>query len=80
MPNIGPVELFVILAIALLVVGPKKLPGLGRSVGSGLREFKDTLTGSDPRPAVRDALSDADADRERDDEDDKAEAEAGDRR
>ena len=67
MPNIGPLELFVILAVALLVVGPKKLPGLGRSLGSGLREFKDTLTGSDPRPAVRDAL--ADPPRGRDDDD-----------
>jgi len=70
MPNIGPLELFVILAIALLVVGPKKLPGLGRSLGSGLREFKDTLTGSDPRPAVRDALADPPP-RDRDDEDDR---------
>jgi sec-independent protein translocase protein TatA len=68
MPNIGPLELFVILAIALLVVGPKKLPGLGRSLGSGLREFKDTLTGSDPRAAVRDALSNSPP-RDRDDED-----------
>jgi sec-independent protein translocase protein TatA len=70
MPNIGPLELFVILAIALLVVGPKKLPGLGRSLGSGLREFKDTLSGSDPREAVRDAL-DPKA-RDRDDEDEEA--------
>jgi sec-independent protein translocase protein TatA len=70
MPNIGPLELFVILAIALLVVGPKKLPGLGRSLGSGLREFKETLSGSDPREAVRDAL-DAQS-RDRDDEDEEA--------
>jgi sec-independent protein translocase protein TatA len=68
MPNIGPLELFVILAIALLVVGPKKLPGLGRSLGSGLREFKETLSGSDPREAVRDALDPQS--RDRDDEDD----------
>ena len=73
MPNIGPLELFVILAIALLVVGPKKLPGLGRSLGSGLREFKDTLTGSDPREAVRDALDPQP--RDRDDEDDEDEEE-----
>jgi sec-independent protein translocase protein TatA len=77
MPNIGPLELFVILAIALLVVGPKKLPGLGRSLGSGLREFKETLTGSDPREAVRDALDPQPRDRddEHDDEDDDAEEE-----
>jgi sec-independent protein translocase protein TatA len=73
MPNIGPLELFVILAVALLVVGPKKLPGLGRSLGSGLREFKDTLSGGDPREAVRDAL-DPKA-RDRDDEDDADEEE-----
>jgi sec-independent protein translocase protein TatA len=75
MPNIGPLELFVILAIALLVVGPKKLPGLGRSLGSGLREFKDTLSGSDPREAVRDALDPKARDRDDEDEDDEAEEE-----
>jgi sec-independent protein translocase protein TatA len=68
MPNIGPLELFVILAIALLVVGPKRLPGLGRSLGSGLREFKDTLSGSDPREAVRDALDPKSRDRDEEDE------------
>jgi sec-independent protein translocase protein TatA len=45
MPTIGPMEMFVILAIALLVVGPKKLPELGRSIGGGMREFKDSITG-----------------------------------
>lgn len=45
MPSIGPMEMVVILAIALLVVGPKKLPELGRSLGGGMREFKDSITG-----------------------------------
>lgn len=38
--NIGPMELMVILVIALLVVGPSKLPEVGRSIGRGLREFR----------------------------------------
>jgi sec-independent protein translocase protein TatA len=44
MPSIGPMELIVVLAIALIVVGPKRLPDAGRSLGRGLREFKDSLT------------------------------------
>jgi sec-independent protein translocase protein TatA len=45
MPDIGPLELVIVLIIAIVVVGPKKLPQLGRSLGSGMREFKDSLTG-----------------------------------
>jgi sec-independent protein translocase protein TatA len=45
-PNIGPFELIVVLVIALLIFGPKKLPGLGRSLGTGMREFKESITGS----------------------------------
>ena len=40
MLNIGPQELFIILVIALLVVGPQRLPALGRSIGRGLRELR----------------------------------------
>ena len=47
MPSIGPMELIVVLIIALVVVGPKKLPGVGRSVGKGIREFKDGISGGD---------------------------------
>jgi sec-independent protein translocase protein TatA len=47
MPNVGPMELIVILAIALIVLGPKKLPEVGRSLGKGMREFKDSLSGED---------------------------------
>jgi sec-independent protein translocase protein TatA len=57
-PNIGPMELAVVLVIALIIVGPKKLPGLGRSIGSGLREFKDTLSGTDPRSDISEVVSD----------------------
>jgi sec-independent protein translocase protein TatA len=45
MPNIGPMELIVVLVIALLVLGPKRLPAAGRSLGQGIREFKDSVTG-----------------------------------
>ena len=45
MPNVGPMELIIILIIALVVFGPKRLPELGRSLGNGMREFKDSVTG-----------------------------------
>jgi sec-independent protein translocase protein TatA len=45
MPNIGPLEIVVILIIALIVFGPKRLPELGRSMGKGIREFKGSLSG-----------------------------------
>ena len=47
MPSIGPMELIVVLIIALVVVGPKKLPDVGRSVGKGIREFKQSVGGGD---------------------------------
>jgi sec-independent protein translocase protein TatA len=47
--NVGPLELVIVLAIALIVLGPKKLPEFGRSIGSGMREFKDSLTTSSSR-------------------------------
>lgn len=47
MPSIGPMELVVILVIALVVLGPKKLPEVGRSVGKGMREFKESISGTD---------------------------------
>ena len=45
MPSIGPLELAIVLVIALVIFGPKRLPDLGRSLGSGMREFKDSITG-----------------------------------
>ena len=60
MGPIGPMELIVIMVIALLVLGPKKLPEVGKSLGKGMREFKDSLAGANPfdddeddRPAPR---------------------------
>ncbi len=43
--GIGLQELIVILVILLIIFGPKRLPGLGRSLGSGMREFKDSISG-----------------------------------
>jgi sec-independent protein translocase protein TatA len=48
MPSIGPMELIVVLAIALIVLGPKRLPDAGKSLGRGIREFKGALTPGDP--------------------------------
>jgi sec-independent protein translocase protein TatA len=53
--GIGPTELIVVLVVALLVFGPKRLPDIGRSLGSGMREFKESVTGAD-----RDELPNAD--------------------
>ena len=47
--NVGPTELIIVLVIALLVLGPKRLPEVGRSVGKGMREFKDSLSGVNAR-------------------------------
>jgi sec-independent protein translocase protein TatA len=49
------VDAIVILVIALLILGPKRLPGLGKGLGEGMREFKDGITGeskSDDKPEI----------------------------
>lgn len=61
MPSIGPLELAILLVIVLLIFGPKKLPGLGRQLGSGMREFKDGITGKHRED--RDEVAEAPADR-----------------
>lgn len=43
--NIGPLEIAIVLVIALIVFGPKRLPELGSSLGRGIREFRNTVTG-----------------------------------
>lgn len=57
MPNIGPFEILVVLIIALIVFGPKRLPELGRSLGKGIREFRGSITGAiddeDEKPSQR---------------------------
>ena len=45
MPEVGITGLVVLLIVALLVFGPKRLPEIGRSLGRGMREFKDSISG-----------------------------------
>jgi sec-independent protein translocase protein TatA len=47
MPNVGPWEIILLLLLALLLFGAKRLPEIGRSMGKGMREFKDSLSGKD---------------------------------
>ena len=47
MPNIGPLEIIILLVIVLVIFGPKRLPELGKGLGKGMREFKDSVTGKD---------------------------------
>jgi sec-independent protein translocase protein TatA len=54
--NIGPLEIAIVLIIALLVFGPKRLPELGNSLGRSIREFRSTVTGVKDDDAVK-ALS-----------------------
>jgi sec-independent protein translocase protein TatA len=50
--NVGPLEIIVVLIIALVVFGPKRLPELGRSLGKGIREFRGSVSGDhDDEPA-----------------------------
>jgi len=61
MGPIGPLELGIVLVIVLIIFGPKRLPGLGKQLGSGMREFKEGITGKSddddeddgqPRPQI----------------------------
>ena len=45
MPNVGPLELAIVLIVALIILGPKKLPDMGRSLGRSMREFKGAISG-----------------------------------
>jgi sec-independent protein translocase protein TatA len=49
LPEVGITGLIVILIVALLVFGPKRLPEIGRSLGKGMREFKDSISGRDDK-------------------------------
>jgi sec-independent protein translocase protein TatA len=69
MPNIGPMEIVGLLLLALLLFGAKRLPEIGRSLGTGMREFKDSVSGEKkvetrselPPPAPADTADDATA-------------------
>ena len=50
MPNIGTGEIVLLLLLALLLFGAKRLPEIGRSLGKGMREFKESVTGKDDEP------------------------------
>lgn len=56
MPNIGPMEIAIVLIIALIVFGPKRLPELGKSLGKGIQEFKGTIGGEKSEPDVSAAV------------------------
>ncbi|HEY3191797.1 MAG TPA: twin-arginine translocase TatA/TatE family subunit [Solirubrobacterales bacterium] len=45
MPNVGPLEIAIVLIIVLIIFGPKRLPELGQSMGRGIREFRNSLSG-----------------------------------
>ena len=52
MPTIGPMELVVVMVIALIILGPKRLPEMGRSLGRGMREFRDGIAARSDEPAA----------------------------
>jgi sec-independent protein translocase protein TatA len=49
MPNVGPLEIAVVLVIVLIIFGPKRLPELGQAMGRGIRQFKGSLSGDDDK-------------------------------
>jgi sec-independent protein translocase protein TatA len=67
MPNIGPLEIAIVLIIVLIIFGPKRLPELGRSMGRGIREFRGSVSGDkddddvDEKQRELDATESADA-------------------
>ena len=51
MPDVSPIQLIIVLVIALVILGPKRLPDVGKSLGRGIREFKDSVSGHEtPQP------------------------------
>jgi sec-independent protein translocase protein TatA len=59
MPNIGPLEIGIVLIIVLVIFGPKRLPELGKSMGRGIREFKGSIAGGEREdPAEAEVVTD----------------------
>mgnify|MGYP000985058246 CR=1 FL=1 len=56
MPNIGVPELLIVLVIAVLILGPKRIPAAAKSVGQGIRGFRSSLGGDDDEPKDRDRI------------------------
>jgi sec-independent protein translocase protein TatA len=54
MPNVGPWEIIILVVVLLLVFGSRRLPEIGRSVGKGMREFKQSVTGNDEETQLED--------------------------
>jgi sec-independent protein translocase protein TatA len=63
MPNVGPLEIIGLLLLALLLFGAKRLPEIGRSLGRGMREFKDSVSGKDDddKPELTQSTTSAEA-------------------
>jgi sec-independent protein translocase protein TatA len=64
MPNVGPLELAVVVILALIIFGPKRLPELGKSMGKGIREFRSSISGDsddddDDSPKIQPGTDDA---------------------
>jgi sec-independent protein translocase protein TatA len=60
--GIGATELIIVLVIVLIIFGPKRLPSLGRSLGGGLREFKDSVSGKNKDDDEPDVIEGPDRD------------------
>lgn len=57
MPNVGPMEIAIVLIIALVVFGPKRIPELGKSLGKGMSEFKSSISGDDDHKSAEAATA-----------------------
>ena len=57
--GIGPLELLIVLGVVLVIFGPKRLPALGRQLGSGMREFRDSIRGRDKADDAADGSASA---------------------
>ena len=61
LPNIGPLELAIVLVIVIIILGPKRIPAAAKSVGQGLRNFKDSVSGKDENEKLEQTKSELNA-------------------